>query len=407
MSFNGITINKAAGGIARNPNTSDRVVLLVCGATAVAGLAHYATTELQSIEDLEALNITADSDLAIGELTHYHVSEVFRLSPAQSLHLMLVPDTEKISTLLVKNEFVAGVRAIDGINTIGIAGMTADLTADVAIKAAQVFVDELAADYIYIDNVMLEGVGSYVPTAIATLTDNRTLDSENVSMVIAQDPAQAALNEVYASHAAVGSALGMLSVRAIHENIGSVDIEKHPSSTRGSESYPLTDSTKGKWVTAALSNGVLVSSISLPNQKLINTKGYIFAGCFNGYAGYYFSNSPTCTLETSDYAYIEYVCVWNKGSRIIRNTMLPRIRSKVKADPTTGFIASTTISDWDARIRRALEPMVSAGNISDFDIYINPNQAAVSDKPFAVKVQLVADGIVNEFEVSLGLTSKI
>ena len=135
--------------------------------------------------------------------------------------------------------------------------------------------------------------------------------------------------------------------------------------------------------------------------------GYIYAGNFAGYGGCFFSDSHTCTDTESDYCYIERNAIWNKAARIIRETLIPRIRSKVQADPSTGYIKNTTITDWDGRVRKALEPMKSAGNVADFDIYINPNQAAVSSKPFNIKVQLVADGVVHEFEVDLGFTKSI
>jgi hypothetical protein len=139
----------------------------------------------------------------------------------------------------------------------------------------------------------------------------------------------------------------------------------------------------------------------------LTEQGYIFVGSFQGYAGFFFSNSCTCTEADSDYAYIEYNAVWNKAARIIRNTLLPRVRSKVKADPSTGYISNTTISSWDALVKSALETMVTSEDIADFDIYINPKQMAVSDKPFNIKVKLVADGIVHEFEIDLGFTNKI
>ena len=407
MSFKGVNINKVQGGLVRSGETSDRIILLVCGATAVAGLAHYATLELQGIEDLEALGITDATDIAAGELTHYHVSEAFRISPDRSLNLMLVPKTEKVSTIAAMTAVKDAIRAISGINTIGICGLTADETLGAAITAAQGLVDSFGSEFIYIDSVILEGLGTYVPSSLATLTDLRALDCENVSVVIAQDPAQVAKNALYDDYAAVGSALGGLSARYIHENLGSVDVENHPSGTKGNENFTLTDSKLGKWQDAQLSNGTKLSAISLPNQKLITDKGYIFAGSFNGYSGYYFSNSPTCTLATSAYAFIEYNSIWNKAARIIRNTMIPRIRSKVQADPATGYIKSTTVSDWDSRIRKALEPMITAGDIADFDIYIDTKQAAVSSSPYAIKVRLVADGIVNEFTVDLGFTNKL
>lgn len=169
----------------------------------------------------------------------------------------------------------------------------------------------------------------------------------------------------------------------------------------------MTDKLNGLWLDAALSNGKPFSQLSVSDQKKLTDQGYIFVGSFQGYAGFFFSNSCTCTEADSDYAYIEYNAVWNKAARIIRNTLLPRVRSKVKADPSTGYISNTTISSWDALVKSALETMVTSEDIADFDIYINPKQMAVSDKPFNIKVKLVADGIVHEFEIDLGFTNKI
>jgi hypothetical protein len=271
----------------------------------------------------------------------------------------------------------------------------------------QLLVDDLAKDYIYIDSVLVEGKGAYLDDDIVDFPDLRGLDSENVSVVVGQDPDVAALDPAYAGHAAVGSAMGMLLVRAIHENLGSVDIEVKPRARKAEKDYTLTDTKLKRWLSASLSNGMTSESLSVADQRKLDELGYIYAGSFAGYGGYFFSSSSTCTEEDSDYCLIERNAIWNRAARIIRETLIPRIRSKVQADPSTGYIKNTTITDWDGRVRKALEPMKSAGNVADFDIYINPNQEAVSAKPFNIKVQLVADGIVHEFEVDLGYTKSI
>jgi hypothetical protein len=79
----------------------------------------------------------------------------------------------------------------------------------------------------------------------------------------------------------------------------------------------------------------------------------------------------------------------------------------VEANPTTGYVKNSTITDWDGRVRKALEPMLADGNCADFDVYIHPNQAAVSTRPFKIVVKIVADGVVHEFEIDLGFTNKI
>ena len=254
---------------------------------------------------------------------------------------------------------------------------------------------------------MLEGYGAFIPKSVTGLEDLRTNKAPNVSVVIAADPAIVGLNPSFEGTAAIGTVLGSLSVRAVHENVGSVDIEQKPRTRRGEPHYDISNQALGRWLAIALSNGTSFMDLSLADQNEITRKGYIFAGTFQGYGGVFLSNSPTCVAIDSDYSYIEYNAVWNKAAKAVRNALLARVRSKVETDPTTGFIRSTTITNWDGIARRALEPMVGAGTISAFDIYINPEQSAVSNKPLLIRIQLVAHGIVHEFDVDLGYTTQI
>jgi hypothetical protein len=255
--------------------------------------------------------------------------------------------------------------------------------------------------------VLLEGKGGYLASTIGTMEDLRVMASPNVSVIIGQDRGIAAQKAAYAAHASVGSALGMLLVRAVHENLGSVDIEVKPQARRGESDYTLADVKTQRFISAGLSNGRNFNEISVADQKQLDLLGYIYVGSFSGYAGFYFSNSHTCEKQDSDYCFIERNCIWNKAARIIRQTLIPRVRSKVEADPATGYIRGTTIDDWSARVRKALEVMLAAGNCAEFSIYINPNQAAVSTKPFKIAVNIVANGVVHEFEIDLGFTNSI
>jgi hypothetical protein len=411
MSFQGVNINKINGGLG-GAESADRVAVMVLGCGPIGDtLAVNRAYELLQLSDAEALGITEQRDESASRLDWYHLSEVFRLSPETRIHLIAVPTTTKVSDLKNIPAFITALRSIDGVNTIAVSGVTNEIDANMAggVTAAQILVDNLAADHIYIDAVLLPGAGGYIPAAgaISEYTDLRTLDSPNVSVIIGHDPAIAAGKPAYANHAAVGSALGMLMVRAVHENLGSVDIEVKPSSRKGEQNYSLSDVKAGRWLNAALSNGRGFNTLSIADQNKLNELGYIYVGAFAGYGGYFFSNSHTCEEQDSDYCFIERNAIWNKGARIIRKTLIPRIRSKVEADPKTGYIKDTTISDWDGRVRKALEPMKAEKNVADFDIYINPKQAAVSNSPFSIIVKLVADGVVHEFSIDLGFTNKI
>lgn len=407
MSFEGVLFSKAQNGLTKG-EAEDRVCVMVIGATPVEGkLIHYTPVELLQVEDLENAGVLDSTDEANGELLHYHVEEFFRLSPEKNVHLVIVPKAEKLSELATKAEFRQAIRGIDGVNTIGIAGIAKDETLQAAVAAAQVLVDDFAGEHVYIDAVLLEGTGDYLKGTVATCDDLRAMNAPNVSVIIAQDPAQAGKNEAFAKHAAIGPAMAMLSVRAVHENLGSVDIERKPRARKGEENYTLTDSRRGKWLDASLSDGKPFSSLSGADQKKLDSLGYVYAGMFAGYGGCFFSNSHTATEADNDYAFIERNAIWNKAARVIRGVLIPRVRSKVQADPSTGYIKSTTITDWDSRVRKALERLVAAGNIADFDVHIDPKQLAVSSRPFAIGIRLVADGIVHEFEIELGFTNKI
>jgi len=408
MSFIGPEINKLNGGLGGG-ETSDRVAVFVAGADAIAGtLEQYKPYELLQIEDLEARGVTEETDATKKELTHYHLSEVFRLSPETSVNIITVPKATKVSELKNDADFISALRSINGLNTISVAGLTNDETIQIAVQGVQLLVDKLAEDFIYIDTVQIEGKGTHITAAlVADFVNLREFDSEIITPIWSHDPAIAAKDEAYANHAAVGSALGMLMVRAIHENLGSVDIEIKPNKRKAEENYTLTDTKTGRWLSAALSNGRLFETLSGADQKKLDSLGYVYVGKFEGYGGYYFSNSHTCTEEDNDYCFIERNAIWNKGARIIRTTLIPRIRGKVQAEPSTGFIKNTTITDWDGRVRKNLLAMKNAGNIADFDIYIDPKQAAVSTKPFKIKVHFVADGIAHDFEIDLGFTRSI
>lgn len=406
MSFKGAIINKNDGGLGGGKVT-DRVSVLIAGMTASELVLNNSAYPLLQIEDAEALGINLTSDDEQNILVYEHLSEAFRLSPETPVHLITVPTTTKVSDLKNLVELKAALRSIEGINTIAIAGLMADETLQSAVSGAQLLVDSFAEEHILIDAVLIEGNGSYLTGDIATYPNLREMNAPNVSVIIAQDADVANRKSGYSGYAAIGSALGMLMVRYVHENLGSVDVENKPRRRKGENDYSLTDRKNAKFLSVQLSNGKKFSELTYSDQKKLNELGYIYAGSFAGYGGVFFSDSHTCEESSSDYCYIERNAIWNKAARIIRHILIPRVRSKVESDPTTGYVKHTTITDWDGRVRSALESMIAAGNIADFDIYIDPQQTAISSDPFMIKVRLVADGVVHEFEVDLGYTNKL
>lgn len=407
MSFQGAKVNKLNGGIGRTSDT-DRVICLVVGMTMVGDLVANTAYELLDISTVEDLGITTSSDDTNKELVHYHLSEMFRLAPESTFWLIPIAKTTTVAQLVADADFKAAIRSVDNINVLGLAGIStlvADGLADAV--ALQGLVSGFAQEHLLIDGIFVEGVGAGVPITIPNYPDLRTVTAPNISYVVGQDPAVAVLQAEYATRAAMGTTLGSVAVRKVHEDIGSVDIEEKPRNRRGEENYSLSSELLGYWLSAALSDGTAFKTLSEAEQKSLTAKGWMYVGSFADYPGFYFNGCPTAVDKASDYAYFNYNCIWNKAARIIRKTLIPRVRSKVPTDPATGYLKSTWVAGAETSTSNALEPMESAGNIEGKDVYINPVQAISETTPLEIKAQVVVGKIVHEFSVDLGLTDKI
>ena len=111
------------------------------------------------IEALEQLGVSEETDKTNKELLYYHCSETFRLSPERELWIMTVPKAIKATEMAVAADFLSAIRSVGGVNTIGIAGIAADETIQDAANALQLMVETLREDHLYIDAVILEGLG--------------------------------------------------------------------------------------------------------------------------------------------------------------------------------------------------------------------------------------------------------
>lgn len=410
MSFQGVNINKLNGGLGRtNPSDDNKAILIIGMPIAGTTVAVNTAYKLLQPEDAEALGITAAFDANETVLVHHTIKEFFGLCPDGVLTIIPVAVDQTPTTIVADADLIAAVRDVADANVIGIMHHSVAIpNIDAEVPKVQDFVNDFVEEFRFIDVVVLEGIGEAAAlTPIANYPDLRSEEAPNVAVSIAQDPEIAAIDAAYAKYASVGSVLGAICVRQVNENIGSVDILNKPNGFKGREDYPLSLIGTGYWASTALSDGRAFSDLSKADQKSLTDSGYIYAGSFNGYGGVFFNSSPTCVQKADDYAYIENNRVWNKAVRLIRKTLIPRVRGIVKKDPETGFIRSSTVADWNSRLNKALESMIKDNEISGFDFYINPKQVLSEDSPLKVKGNLVIDGIVFEFDVDLGLTDKL
>lgn len=342
---------------------------------------------LKSVLDAEELGINQAYDTNNSVVLYRETAEFFRLAPEGTLYLFNSDTAADVRDFLLKNPDIKGY-AIGGVWNDESPNLVSTL------ESQSDLVSELAAQNRLIDFavVCLDGLDAFTENLF-------TQTAPNVSVCVACQYDDGKVS--------MGSLLGMLAVRKVNENLGSVNIENKPFAKRGSENYSLTDALLGKWTDAFLTDGRAVRDLSDSGLNAITSKGYILAASYQGYPGFYFENSYTAIERTSDFAYIENNRVWNKAARIIRATLLPHVKSNVKKDPTTGFIATTTVSRWEQLSKKALELMVIEEECSGFDVKINPNQVVSSTTSVKVGAVVVLNGIAHSFEVNLGLTNNL
>jgi hypothetical protein len=403
----GVNLKKLDGGLGRTSETNDAVILVV-GSMPIVGstLVYNKVVELIQIKDLEDLGVNESFDANNQVLAYYQVSESFRLAPESTILFMPVAED---STIQAKTtEILTAIRGNKNVRGLALFGFTNDISTladEVEVLQASI-VDEIKKDGVLLDFVLVEGKGK-ADVVFNDLEDLRAKNAPQISVIIAQDTDVAKQDANYLYHAAVGSAVGMIAVRKVNENMGSTNIKVKPDDAKLSNVYSLTDEALGKWKNAGISIGTSMDELSAVQVKSLNTKGYIFAGSYADAAGFYFSNSCTCVTKASDYAYIENNRTWNKAARYIRTALTPEIKGTVKKDPQTGYIKSTTTSRWQKSAEKALEKMLIADEISGSSVYINPKQIVNEDNPVKIRVMVVSDDIAHEFDVELGLTNKV
>jgi hypothetical protein len=402
--FDGVTVNQLEGGLGRkNPTSDGTMILIVNSAVAATSLAVNIALKLVALQNAEDVGIDASYDDTNDILAHYHIDEFFRIAPDGTLYVVLADGSftdAMLQTIIKDNSDIKGI---------GIARNDDAELADFSayVGGYQNLVNTLKTEHYPIDFVLVEGNEFDNAVAPATYADMRTEDAGNVSVIAVQDPAIRALKAEYAGHAAIGTALGSLSVRSVNEQIGSVNINNKPSYAKGQSTYPLTNTGRGRWLSAVMQNGVAVSTLSRSEKSVLTTKGYIFAGGYAGLAGMFFSSSPTCAMASSDYAYIENNRVWNKAARLLRAALLPRVKGNLLKEVDTGNIRATEVKELEQIGKSALEGMEASGEISGSGVFIDPAQNPQEDTPLVVKAQVVANGIIYDISVDLGLTNSI
>ncbi|KQO21644.1 hypothetical protein ASF10_12910 [Flavobacterium sp. Leaf82] len=430
--LNDVVINKLSGGLGRRTPEQDMVSGLLFDGVATTKLALNKIERLVSVEDAEALGITADYDVN-GQSAYYQIQQFFRMNPSGDLYVMAT--TGASYTDIVAKAMDMQEKANGNIRQIAIiySGATTFDQTLVAVTTAQTQAGLAYTDYMPFE-VILEGKGFDADSA----TSLAQLNAENVSVVVAMDVEKAfeqklfmkgmtakddklytlAYNEKlvpienssnlykvqkidgsnnidrenlefifkdsYKNTAAVGLALGAVSRAKVSENIAWI------------EKFNLTGEGFAK---AGFVGGQEIKTLGTLSE--LNDNRYIFTKTHTGLAGVYFNDSHTCTTGTSDFAYVENNRTINKATRLLRTALLPKLASPVLVD-IDGKLPQSVSKSFEGLCRSALEGMVANQEVSAFDVYVDPKQNILATSELKVKAEITPIGTARKITVDLG-----
>lgn len=432
--FNDVVINKLSGGLGRRTPDQDMISgLLFDGPdtmvkdkdgnnTSETLLSDGQLYRLASLEDAIGLGITSSYDRA-GVSAYYQISQFFRMNPSGDLFIMKA--SESTYPKLVEKAEEMLLKADGEIRQLGIVFSTgAFATTKSAIEKAKTITESAFENHRPVE-IILEGKGfdasdnapydlkesnaqnvsvmvamdkekagqiRYFDTTTAELyelkegdsvdADGKVTNSTDPSIVIATVEADTVS---YSKTAAVGVLLGAVSKAKVSENIAW--IEKFNLTGEGFRSIGFVGGTELK---------------TEGTQKTIDANKYIFVRKHTGIAGIYFNDSHTCTESTSDFTFIEANRTIHKAARIARTALLPKVNAPVLVDPDTGTLPPSTVKGYETLCRAALERMISNEEVSEIDVYVNPNQNILADSILQVKIAIVPMGTARRIEVNLG-----
>lgn len=377
--FNDVVINKLSGGLGRRTPNQDMVSGLLFNSTndADGKIEKGKLYRLVSVNDAKNLGINETYDTE-GVSVYYQISQYFRMNPSGDLFIMRSDETV-YAELIENNAQEMLVKANGAIRQLAITSSEGNFeaTKDAIDKAAVVTKNAFAA-YRPVE-VFLEGKG-FKDASVENLAER---NAENVSVIVAMD-SEKAKETTYSNTAAVGVLLGAVSNAKVSENIAWV--EKFNLSGDGFSTIGFVGDkqvTEGEMVT-------------------LNNSKYIFARRHIGLPGLYFNDSHTCTVQTSDFTFIEANRTIHKAARIARTALLPKLNSPVLVDPDSGKLAPSVVKGFETLCRAALERMISNEEVSQIDVYVNPNQDILANSELEIEMSVVPMGTARRIIVNLG-----
>lgn len=406
--MNDIRFNRGVGGLGRPLAGKDHVSGFLGFVRNEDLPAGFSTTErikkVFSFEEAIALGIVTDTGVVDITEMYYSIKTAFEANKAIELYisfqelevtgdgvnerLVLTTDLTKIIEI---QRFAQGeIRQIGVLNP----NIALDTSQIISLQTAcnTLEAEHKPVSVIYAANVTDANFGG-----LSNLPDLRALSCKNVSVTIGADGGglgwSIANNEGWFP-SIVGLTIGVASLAKVNENIGWVG------------RFDVSSNPNNEFDVPAFANGDLIRNTATGLIENLNTKGYIFLIKHIGTAGTYFNDAHTAITETSDYAYLENNRTIDKAVRNCRTYLLPSLNAPLYVNPD-GTLTEDTILSFRNNTARALEEMQRNGEISAFEVTINPTQNVLTTSRIAINVKIVPVGVARNIEVNIGFAVKV
>jgi len=320
---------------------------------------------------------------------HYHISEFFRMQPKGVLWVGVyaVPGTYTFSEITTMQNFTLGkIRQM---------GIYSQASFDSSrLTTIQTVLEALDTAHKPISSVILASDISGTVN-LSTLANLATLTAYKVSAVIGQDGGGLGLklyNTTKKSITCLGACLGSVALATVSQDIA----------WKGK--FNLSNGVELD--TVAFGNGQLFTDLSDSAVSYLNDLRYIFLLKNVGSDGSYFNDSHTAITVSNDYAYIENNRTIDKAIRGAYTSLLPEVAAPIQLN-ANGTISDVTIAHLISVASPNLDQMVRDGDLSAYEVTINPSQDVLSTSKIIIAIGLLPKGVSRMIQVNIGFVTSI
>lgn len=391
--MNSITIERTNGNIPKPlPNEDNISGFVAYIPTLPPAFAASPVRLISTLDEAEALGVTADHENWDIKVLHYQLSEIYRTNPAVKLYIGLFKKADKAPanfTEITKVQNFAGGK----VRQMGVYAGDIEITDSAIFTTIQTIATKLEVED---QPLSILFAGKVPDTTAAISTELAKAGRRNISVVLGME-GKGLPYELYTdkdntgkkSVCALGTVLGLLSRASVHQSIGWV----------------------GKFPTGielpALGNGEPIRNLSKTTLDTLDAARYLFFVTYSGLSNSYLNDSHTLDEMQSDYAFIENVRTMDKAVRGIRTNLLPELGGSLYIDPETGLLQSYTVEHLKTVANRALEEMEKAGELSGYYVDIDPAQNVLATSTVEFVIKQVGVGVMRKIRIKIGFYESI